>query len=62
VRGPLTDGARVNDRHETVSDKFQRIHPREFHEHGVVQWLFGENYCTDDRGDCLDLFLFEIME
>jgi len=56
------NGTGVNDRHETVPDKFQRVDPREFHEHGVVQWLFGENCCTDNGDECLDLFFFEIME
>ena len=56
------DGAGVNDRYKTIPDEFQYVYPRDFHEHGVIQQLFGKNYCTNSRGECLDLVLFEIME
>ena len=53
-------GSKVNGRHETIPDEIQHvqiIHPREFRKHSVVQWLLGRNYCTDNEGDYLDLFL-----
>ena len=58
----MKNGAGVYDRHETVPNKFQHVHTREFCKRSIVQWLFGKNCCTDNGGECLDLFLFEIME
>ena len=57
--------AGVNHRHETILDEFQDAwisNSRKPHKRSIVKWLFGENCCTDNGGDCLDLFLFEIME